>query len=112
MTALLLFFGSILCVAGVIRGTARTRGWSFRSTAAVALFWSSLIGCLSAVTVLAAFLLMAAMFDETRDMNPAFLQVRGIAMSALRASSVVSLSLHLLLVLIPHHGVTTKSNAA
>ncbi len=112
MTVLLLFLGFILCVAGVIRGNARIRDWSLRSFTVVALFWSSLTGSLSAVAVLAAGLLMAATFDETRDMNPVFPQIWRVAMPTLWVSSILSLSLHLLLFLIPTHDARTKPNVA
>ena len=112
MNVLLLFLGFVLCVWGVIRGVARTHHWSPHSIASVVLFWSSLVGCLSAVAILVASVLMAATFDETRDMNPTIPQAWSIAMSTLHLSSGASLILHLLLFLIPNHGATTKPNVA
>ena len=81
MIVILLFIGVVLCVAGVIRGRARTRHWSPRSAVAVALFWSSLIGGLSAGAVLVTTVLIAARFDETRDMYPAVTQAWSYGMS-------------------------------
>jgi hypothetical protein len=106
MTVLVLFIGFVLCVAGVFRGRARIRHWSPHFTVAVSLFWSSLIGCISAVAVLVATVLMAATFDETREMNPLITQAWSYAMSALRLSSGASFFLHLLFFLTPAHGAT------
>jgi hypothetical protein len=112
MNALLLFIGFVLCVSGIVRGSALVRQWSLRSTTTTALFWSSFVGCLSGFVVIAAAVLMVATFDETRDMIPAITQAWSIGMSALRVSSGASLILHLLLFLIPAHGVTIKPNVA
>jgi len=112
MIVLLLFVGFVLCLAGVIRGRTRIRQWTPHSTLAVALFWSSLIGCLSAATAVVATVLIAATFDETRDMNPSFTHAWSYAMTTLRVSSGTALLLHLLLFLPPSHGATTKPTVA
>jgi len=79
---------------------------------AVALFWSSVLGCLSAVAVIVATVLLVAAFDETKEMDPIFPQAWSLSMSAMRISSGAALLFHLLLFGIPGHAVTTKPNVA
>jgi len=112
MTVILLFLGFVLCVAGLVRGAARVRHWSSRSTVAAALFWVSLLGCFSASAYVVATFLIVVTFDETKDMNPMITLTWIYSINATRSCSVAALLLHSLLFLTPAHGPKSNSNLA